>query len=161
MRDILRELPVYLFEQESIMTPEVFMGTIASSYANKRDRTLTEAKIRKIQEFQRRYRQLVHLTAKKFKKPERNILLELGMRASIINQYDRITGDSILGVTEKILRERKKLSFDEMQKVLQDFIHYQKMRPAPDKKHALQAFPVLPYQLNHLVHHHSGSSFLY
>ena len=89
------------------MTPEEFMETIASSYANKRDRTLHEAKTRKIHEFQKRYMALVRQTAKTFKKPERKILLELGMRSSIINQYDRITGESILWVTEKVLRERK------------------------------------------------------
>lgn len=134
MRDILRELPMHLFEKEAIMTPKVFMETIASSYANKRDRALNEAKIRKIREFQKRYLALVQQTAKTFKKTERQILLELGMRSSIINQYDRITGESILWVTEKVLRERKKLSFDGIQKVMHDFIHYQKMQPEPEKK---------------------------
>jgi hypothetical protein len=37
-------------------------------------------------------------------------------------------------VTEKVLRERKRLSFDGMQTVFHDFIQYQKMRPDPDKK---------------------------
>ena len=134
MRDILRELPAHLFEKEAIMAPEEFMGTIASSYANKRDKTLNDVKIRKIQEFQKRYMALVRQTAKTFKKTERKILLELGMRSSIINQYDRITGNSILEVTDKVLRERKRLSFDGLQKVIQDFIHYQKMRPDPDSK---------------------------
>ncbi len=138
MRDILRELPAYLFEKEAIMTPEVFMETIASSYANKQDRMLHEAKIRKIQEFQKRYRALVRQTAKAFKQTERKILLELGMRASIINQYDRITGNSILEVTGKVLRERKRLTFDEMQKVIQDFIQYQKLQPDPDKKNDMK-----------------------
>jgi len=134
MRDILRELPAHLFEKEAIMPPKVFMETIASSYANKRDRTFNEAKTRKIHEFQKRYRALVQQTAKTFKKTERKILLELGMRSSIINQYDRITGNSILEVTDKVLRERKRLSFDEMQKVIHDFIYYQKMRPDLDTK---------------------------
>jgi uncharacterized protein HemX len=134
MRDILRELPTHLFEKEAIMTPEVFMETMASSYANKRDRTFNEAKTRKIHEFQKRYMGLVQQTAKTFKNTERKILLELGMRSSIINQYDRITGNSIIEVTDKVLRERKRLSFDEMQKVIHDFIYYQKMRPDPDTK---------------------------
>jgi uncharacterized protein HemX len=138
MRDMLRELPLHLFEQNATMPPEVFMDTMASSYASKRDRRLTEAKTKKIQEFQKRYLALVQQTAKAFKKPERNILLELGMRASMINQYDRITGNSILEVTHKVLRERKRLSFNEMQKVLQDFIHYQKMRPDPDMKNEMK-----------------------
>jgi hypothetical protein len=68
------------------MTPEVFMETMASSYANKRDRALHDAKTRKTQEFQKQYMALVQQTAKTFKKTERKILLELGMRASIINQ---------------------------------------------------------------------------
>ena len=134
MRDMLRELPLHLFEKEAIMTPKEFMNTVASSYATKQDRMVNDAKIRKIQEFQKRYWALVQQTAKAFKTTERKILLELGMRASMINQYDRITGDSILEVTEKVLRERKKLSFDRFQQLLQDFIHYQKMRPDLDNK---------------------------
>lgn len=138
MRDMLRELPIHLFEKETIMPPEVFMETIASSYANKQDRTLTEAKVRKIREFQKRYLALVQRTANTFKTSERQLLLEVGMRSSLINQYDRITGESILWVTETILRERKRLSFDEMQRVIQDFIHYQQLRPDLDKKHEMK-----------------------
>ena len=51
MRDMLRELPLHLFGKEAIMTPEVFMETIASSYASKRDRTVMKRKIRKMQNF--------------------------------------------------------------------------------------------------------------
>ena len=69
---------------------------------------------------------------------ERKILLELVMRASIINQCDRITGNSILEVTDKVLREGKKLSFHEMQKVFRDFIQYQKLRPDPDTKNKMK-----------------------
>ena len=134
MRDMLRELPLHLFENEATMAPEEFMDTIASSYASKGDRTVTEAKGRKIQEFQKRYWAMVQQAAKAFKTTERKILLELGMRASMINQYDRITGDSILEVTEKLLRERNRFSFDRFQSLLQDFIQYQKMRPDLDKK---------------------------
>jgi len=138
MRDILRELPAHLFEKEALMPPEEFMDTIASSYASKQDRILHEAKTRKIQEFQKRYLALVQQTAKAFKKTQRKILLELGMRASIINQYDRITGNSILEVTDNVLKERKRLSFDGMQTVFHDFIHYQKMHPDPNKKNEMK-----------------------
>lgn len=134
MRDILRELPVHLLGKGAIMPPELFMETMASSYASKRDKTLHEGKIRKIHEFQKQYWALVQQAAKRFKKSERNMLLELGMRAAIINQYDRITGNAILEVTANVLRERKRLSFDDMHKVIQDFIHYQKMRPDPKSK---------------------------
>jgi hypothetical protein len=151
MRDILREHPAHLFEKEALMTPEEFMETIASSYANKRDRTLNDAKTRNIQEFQKQYMALVQQTAKTFKKTERKILLELGMRASIINQYDRITGNSILEVTEKVLRERKRLSFDGMQTVFHDFIHYQKMQPDPDKKNEMKPLKSIEKQRSQQV----------
>ena len=153
MRDVLRELPMHLLEQDTSMSPEVFMDTMASSYASKRDRMLHEAKIKKIYEFQKRYRALVRQTAKAFKTTERKILLELGMRAAIINQYDRITGNSILEVTAKVLRERKKLSFDEMQKVIQDFIQYQKMRPDADKKNKTKNLNAIEEQRSQQVMH--------
>ncbi|MCA9469668.1 MAG: hypothetical protein KC643_30080, partial [Nitrospira sp.] len=133
MRDVLRELPIHLVEQDVFMTPDAFMATMASSYAKKRDRTLHVAKVRKIREFQTRYWALVRQTAKACKTTERIILLELGIRASMINQYDRITGNSILEVTEKVLKERKRLSFDDMHQVIQDFIHSQKLQPDPDR----------------------------
>ena len=151
MRDMLRELPAHLFEKEAMMTPEEFMGTIASSYANKRDRRLHDAKTRKIQEFQKQYMALVQQTAKTFKTIERKILLELGMRASIINQYDRITGNSILEVTDNVLRERKRLSFDGMQKVIHNFIHYQKMRPDPDAKKEMKTLKSVEQQRSQQV----------
>ena len=153
MRDILRELPAHLFENDVFMTPKVFMETMASSYASKRDKTLHESKTRKIHEFQKRYRGLVQQTAKAFNKPERNILLELGMRSSIINQYDRITGNSIIEVTDKVLKERKNLSFDEMQKVFHDFIHYQKMKPDPNTKNGRKSLnSVEERRSQHVMH---------
>ena len=78
MRDMLRELPLHLFEKEAVMTPEVFMDTMASSYASKQDRTLTEAKTRKIHEFQKRYWALVQQAANAFKKTERKIYSKSG-----------------------------------------------------------------------------------
>ncbi|MGE0475093.1 MAG: protein adenylyltransferase SelO family protein [Nitrospirales bacterium] len=153
MRDILRELPVHLLGKEAIMTPELFMETMASSYASKRDKTLHDAKTKKIHEFQKRYMALVQQTAKTFKTTERKIVLELGMRSSMINQYDRITGNSILGVTEQVLRERKRLSFDEMQKVLQDFIRYQKMRPDLETKNDMKHLNSIEQRRAHQVMH--------
>jgi len=73
------------------------------------------------------------------------------MRASIINQYDRITGESILWVTKKILRERKRLSFDGMQKVIQDFICYQKMRPDPDTKKEIKTLNSVEEQRSQII----------
>ena len=153
MRDMLRALPVHLFGKEVTMSPEEFMETMASSYANKQDRRLTIAKLRKIQEFQKRYRALVQQTAKAFKSTERKMLLELGMRASIINQYDRITGNAILDVAAQVLRERKSLSFDEIQKLFQDFMQYQKLQPDSDMKTERKTLNSVEERRSQLVMH--------
>ena len=58
---------------------------------------------------------------------------------------------AILEVTDKVLRERKRLSFDGLQKVIQDFIHYQKMRPDPDKKRVIKTLQSVEQQRSQQV----------
>jgi arabinogalactan endo-1,4-beta-galactosidase len=45
-----------------------------------------------------------------------------------------------------VLRERKRLSFDGMQKVIQDFIHYQKMHPDPEKQKQMKTLKSVEQQ---------------
>jgi hypothetical protein len=73
--------------------------------------------------------------------------------ADPIYQYDPITGYSILGVTAKVLRERKRLSFDEMHKVLHDFIQYQKLQPDPDLKNKKENLDSVEQRRSRQVRH--------
>ena len=57
------------------------------------------------------------------------VVLELTMRASIINKFDRVTGDSITLITDRILRDFKKLDNDEIYRILMDFVEYQNHNP--------------------------------
>ena len=58
---------------------------------------------------------------------------------------------AILEVTDKVLRERKRLSFDGLQKVIHDFIHYQKMQPDPDAKKEMKALKSVEQQRSQQV----------
>ncbi len=46
-----------------------------------------------------------------------------------------------------------KLSFDEMQKVIQDFIQYQKMQPDPEKKKSMKTMNSVEDQQSQQVIH--------
>ena len=53
------------------------------------------------------------------------ILLEVLMRSSVQNRYERITGDGILCVTQAVLRTRKKMPLDRLMRNLQLFFRHQ------------------------------------
>ncbi len=133
MRDILRELPISLLKNRALPTPKEFMEVIASSYANRNDKKLTSQKTKKINTFLKHYLSLISEIEKLIRKPVHQLLLELTMRSALINRYDRMTGDSINWVTEHILRVKENLSPQEIQKVIEDFIEYQKLKPAAEQ----------------------------
>jgi len=109
------------------------MEVIASSYANRNDKKLTSQKTKKINTFLKHYLSLISEIEKLIRKPVHQLLLELTMRSALINRYDRMTGDSINWVTEHILRVKENLSPQEIQKVIEDFIEYQKLKPAAEQ----------------------------
>ncbi len=128
IRDILREFPFYLLSRHVRPSYEDFMGMIASSYASKRDKTPTPARKKKIREFQDVYIQMLEILSKRFRLELRQLLLEVTMRSSVVNRYDRLTGDSILAVAEQILKARKKVPQQTIQKLMEEFIEYQKIK---------------------------------
>jgi uncharacterized protein YdiU (UPF0061 family) len=133
MRDILRELPIYLLKNRTSPSSQEFIKIIASSYANRNDRRLTQKKVKQINHFLECYLSLINDVVLLTKKPLNQVLLELTMRSAVINRFDRMTGDSITWVTEHILRKKKSLSPVEVQNVIEDFIEYQKLRPSAEQ----------------------------
>lgn len=132
MRDILRELPQIYLTKEGMLSPEDFMEIIKSSYARKSDLKLTELRRKQISRFQKLYLALINVA---FKSPGMNksqFLLELTMRSSVINKYDRVTGDSITYIVEKVKKLRPRLSADELYNLAVQFSAYQNLDP--DKK---------------------------
>jgi hypothetical protein len=51
------------------------------------------------------------------------------MRSSIVNKYDRVTGDSITYIVQKVLKRRPKLTADELFDLAQQFANYQNLDP--------------------------------
>jgi hypothetical protein len=134
MRDILRELPkLYQINPISIAETD-FIEIIASKYATKSDLKLTDAIKQKIHLFQEKYLKLISILSVKFHINSEFIFLETAMRSSIINKYDRITGDSITLVVRKIISKKKHKNTDELYQILNDFIEYQDLRPNLFKK---------------------------
>ena len=141
MRDLLRELPqIYLSRGDEIRGDE-FIEIARSSYAVAEDLELTSYKSRKVKEFQRDYWKLIRSVAKKESTSVEKVLLEVSMRSSVLNKYDRVTGDSITTIVNKILGHKPKLSPVEIQKILRDFSEYQNMDPDTkdyQKRHSKQ-----------------------
>ncbi len=126
MRDILREFPQLILARgkDQRLNSEEFIEIIRSSYANDADVKLTPSLKQKIQQFQDTYMKLVDNVGK-----ASNILLAISMRSSVINKYDRVTGDAVTTVVDKVMNARPKLSADDMYDVLREFTEFQNLDP--------------------------------
>jgi hypothetical protein len=131
MRDILRELPqLYLSRGlTSDVRNEEFLDIIKSSYATPADLKFSLRRNLKIRSFQKNYTKLLTLVSKKFKLPVEKILLDVSMRSSVINKYDRVTGDSISTIVLKVMNQKPKLKAEEIAEVLSEFTSYQNLNP--------------------------------
>lgn len=146
MRDILRELPqIYLTRSSELTAPE-FLEVIKSSYAKKSDIKLTELKVKQIKRFQSLYMSLVRYAEKHTTHSHNQFLLELTMRSSVINRYDRVTGDSITYIVEKVSKVRPKLSPEELYQLAEQFSSYQNLNP--DKK---ESSPEIPHRHKNIM----------
>jgi hypothetical protein len=135
MRDILRELPqLYLARDSQRISNSEFVEIMRSSYAKKVDLSLSSYRTQKINDFQKTYNSLVSKVISKFGIDRQKMLLELSMRSSVINKYDRVTGDSITNVVEKIVKHRPKLDAKEIYKLMTKFTEYQHFDPEAKKK---------------------------
>lgn len=136
MRDILRELPQVLLARgmKDLLKEEEFIDIIKSSYATKADLKESTRRDLKIKSYQTNYIKLINKVATKFKVAAEKILLEVSMRSSVINKYDRVTGDSITTIVQKIMSKRPKLTPEEIGVILSEFTEYQNLNPDKDKK---------------------------
>ena len=132
MRDILRELPQLYLSDEQDISCEEFIEIIKSDYACKKDLKLDAKRRKKIAEYQRCYREILKAVAKHEKISLKKLLLSVTMRSSVVNKYDRVTGDSITHVVNSILNRKPKISADEVYDLLKEFTDYQNL--SPDRK---------------------------
>ncbi|MCP4915217.1 MAG: hypothetical protein GY909_19005 [Oligoflexia bacterium] len=130
MRDILRELPqLYLSRALEDIKHEEFIEIIKSNYALTEDLELSSYRKSQINKFQRIYKELVSLCAKELGMNEDRVILEIMMRSSVINKFDRVTGDSITTIVDLIMKNKKSLTPDKMHQLLKNFVDYQNLNP--------------------------------
>ncbi|MFP5387147.1 MAG: hypothetical protein ACLGHN_13795 [Bacteriovoracia bacterium] len=139
MRDILREFPQLYLTRQSHLSDGEFMEVIKSSYAKKSDLKLTEIRRKQIKRFQNSYMEMINIIEKETGVAKAQLLLELTMRSSVINKYDRVTGDSISFIVQKVQKLRPKLKAEELYQLAQEFSYYQNLDP--DQKRVSQQTP--------------------
>ncbi|WP_127714276.1 hypothetical protein [Halobacteriovorax sp. HLS] len=129
MRDILRELPQLLLVRKEKLNYDEFLEVIKSSYATERDLRLNSHRKKMINDFQNYYIELCQVVSKTESYTYEKLLLELTMRSSVINKYDRVTGDSVATIVDKILQYRPKLKPKQLYSLLEKFCEYQNFDP--------------------------------
>ena len=129
MRDILRELPQMIIARKDKITDEEFISILKSNYATKADLEMTSYRSKMIKSFQNIYWNLIEKAAKHNKQPFDKQVLAISMRSSVINKMERVTGDSISIIVEKILKQKNKMTSGEIYKLIQDFSELQIYKP--------------------------------
>jgi hypothetical protein len=129
MRDVLRELPQLYLSGTGKLKADDFLEIAKSSYCKPEDLKKNIYRHHQVARFQKLYWDIAKKASRLCKMGLPDLYLELSMRSAIINKYDRITGDSITTITDKIMQRRPKVGPDEMQAMLKDFVEYQNLDP--------------------------------
>lgn len=129
MRDLLRELPVIYHGGETLVSHEEFIRLTRSDYARDEDVELYKSRKQKIRLLQKYYKQLVTLAAQHSNKKDDDMLREISRRSSVINRYDRVTGDSVMYVTNRMLKLNKTSGTNEMYKIFRHFVINETLKP--------------------------------
>lgn len=141
MRDILRELPqIYLSRGESISIDE-FTDIIKSSYATTKDLQHNSYRKKMISQFQKTYWELVETMTKIKDQEVSKVLLEMTMRSSLINKYDRITGDSITKIVQVVMEKRPRVKVEELHQFVSELVEYQTLDPSKRSQKELPKNP--------------------
>ncbi len=158
-RDLLRELPDHLLRKARRFTAEEFIGVGASSYASRRDRKITSTRRRMASKFQRAYWILIDLASERLQRSIPWTLSEVAHRSTVINRFDRITGDAALHAARRLIRARGRLSERELHRVIERYLELQtrvperRQRPSslkgPNAKRVFDSLLDLTVELRH------------
>ncbi|MHC4183204.1 MAG: hypothetical protein ACYSR0_07635, partial [Planctomycetota bacterium] len=129
VRDIMRELPGFYLSANRMMEPKDFIEIIKSNYACEEDIALNQSRKAKIIQFQKLYWKLVKKAATLSGKSTKKILSYMAGRSALINRYERVTGDSIIGVTSKVVRGGKSMNSKGLHDMFVGFVEEQILRP--------------------------------
>ena len=129
MRDILRELPRHLNQSWTLMPTKTFMNIIASTYCGPNDARPTMLRSLWAERLQRDYMAIVDACARITESRRDNVIGRIAKRSEIQNRRERVTGDAICNVGDKIIRSRRQLERRDLFSVITSFIEEQILVP--------------------------------
>jgi uncharacterized protein YdiU (UPF0061 family) len=131
LRDILRELPKHYFSGNNPMPAEEFIGILRSEYGMDEDMALTPTRKAKIKRFQELYCGLVRRASHHSHRLVNKLMADIRDRVALINRYDRVTGDAILYVADKMMKAAEKLHMNSalIHDIFREFVEQQILDP--------------------------------
>lgn len=129
VRDILRELPQLLLTRGEFLSRDEFLEIIQSDYITPEDQGPNSYRDGMIRSFQQAYRDIIEAVCCHRKKDLNKVLLDVSMRSSVINKYDRVTGDSITTIVDQVLKARPRPDPEEIYRLMKEFVRYQNLDP--------------------------------
>lgn len=126
MRAFLRELPILLQSNHSneYVMEELFK-IIQSSYLERESPVTTETILEKLEMSLHAYKNMITSTSNALGTTPRDLLASIKNNVVTIHPVDRVTGDAIFVIGQKISEATKKLGFDGTFKVINEFIYSQ------------------------------------
>ena len=131
LRDILRELPQHYLTKRRLISPGNFIDILRSEYGTDKDVVLTSTRKAKIKRFQELYWALVNRASHHLHQPVNKLMVDMRDRVALINRYDRVTGDAILYVADKMMKAAEKLHMNSalIHDIFREFVEQQILNP--------------------------------
>jgi uncharacterized protein YdiU (UPF0061 family) len=151
VRDILRELPAHFLRQDTDMNAGRFIEIMKSEYAEPEDILLTPGRRAKIRDFQRLYRHLLAAVASHEGRTIRAVLKSMADRSALINRYERVTGDAVLYVGNRMVNGAKRLDSNALHDIFRRFVEQQILRPEYFKRYGAGRGVIKSGKVRHLL----------
>ena len=157
MKDAHRELPKKMLENPTQLTADEFIAIIQSSYAKKRDLQMNAYRKKAVEGFQKYYLQIMKQVAVRFHQGSlEKTFRQVIMRASVANQQHRITGDSVLHMATSLIRNQKRLNFNQRQKIIDCLVMHQVEQVMPEIKPETKTGRIVFRNLKAIEDYHEG-----
>ena len=128
IRKLLAEYPEHLKIHDSLR-PEDMRDLMSSHFAMEEEIPMTRSYIKHVETFEHAYSELLRGVAKNEGTTTNQILSFVIKRSRIINNLDRITGDSVCMVADSLIKKRKRSSFEDFDGLIGEFIDSQVLNP--------------------------------
>ena len=129
MRNLLRELPHFYLISSRKLSFKEFMKVISTSFTRRSDLQPSFMKKKRVEKLQHHFLNLVDWICKKDKKSREDVLKILDQRSNVINKAERVTGDAITIIIDKICNRKTRLNCDYLYLLLQEFKSHQVFVP--------------------------------